>query len=423
MRRVEKRNNENRADVINNCKRQQKCLERQRHAIAEKGKETEHDGDVGGHGNAPSVRTVATDVERHEEQRGSNHSAERSQRRCQRFACIAQLAVDQLTLYLQTDDEEEHRHEQVVDPMAEIQGQLPVIDDQRRFYLPERFVAVTERTVGPQQCKWHHCQQQQTGARFGAQEIGKRPQEFGRVRIASFGVSRGQVRCDNDVFRLERTVVRPAYLDVTQRSYDAIATSYEAQFRTALDTRPLDRALLKGFAEMTQALEGDGAVLEVGSGPGTVSAFLRGFGVHVQGIDLSPNMVQLAQRVHSGIEFRVGDMRELPFEDAMFNGVVAWYSIIHLEPQDIPVALREFHRVLRSSGLLLLAFQQGDAILHFDEAFGHDVDLDFRRLQPEAIKKLLADEGFDTIAELIQAPDQTSISEKIPQAFIVAQKR
>ena len=117
------------------------------------------------------------------------------------------------------------------------------------------------------------------------------------------------------------------------------------------------------------------------------------------------------------------DMRALEATNKSFAGLIAWYSIIHLEPADIPVALGEFHRVLETDGYLLLAFQLGDSTLHLDEAFGHEVDLDFRRLQPQSIAEMLNEVGFEVVAEIVQAPDLTSVAAKIPQAILVAQRR
>lgn len=82
----------------------------------------------------------------------------------------------------------------------------------------------------------------------------------------------------------------------------------------------------------------------------------------------------------------------------------------------------EFHRVLRPGGYALLAFQIGDDTLHLDESFGHEVSLDFHRLQPDAVVALLDDAGFDLTARLVRAPESSSAAAKIPQGFLIARK-
>jgi SAM-dependent methyltransferase len=218
-------------------------------------------------------------------------------------------------------------------------------------------------------------------------------------------------------------VIESTYLSETRSGYDAIAEGYAEAFRSALDDSPLDRALLTGFAELVATRRPDGQVVEVGSGPGHVAAYLRDRGLSIRGIDLSAAMVDLARREHPEITFDVGEMGALDASDSSLAGLVAWYSIIHVPPAHLPAAFSEFHRVLEDGGHLLLAFQVGDDVLHFDEAFGHQVSLDFRRLQPDTVAVLLEDTGFDLIAQLVRAPVPAGPAASIPQAFVIACKR
>jgi ubiquinone/menaquinone biosynthesis C-methylase UbiE len=201
-----------------------------------------------------------------------------------------------------------------------------------------------------------------------------------------------------------------------------MAEQYYELFRAEFDDAPLDRALLNGFAEMVRRDHPDPQLLEVGSGPGSVAAHLHQLGLPVRGIDLSPVMVELARREHPGVSFDVGEMGALDVADAGMAGVVAWYSLIHVPVSRRPRVISEFYRVLRPGGYALLAFQIGDDTLHLDEAFGHEVSLDFHRLQPDAVVALLDDEGFELTARLVKAPESTSAAAKIPQGFLIARK-
>ena len=129
-------------------------------------------------------------------------------------------------------------------------------------------------------------------------------------------------------------MTEPAHLSATRAGYDAMAEQYAELFRTALDDAPLDRALLSGFAEMVRRDHLDPQLLEVGSGPGNVAAYLHQLGMAVCGIDLSPAMVALARREHPEISFDVGEMGALDVADASLAGVVAWYSVIHVPASD-----------------------------------------------------------------------------------------
>lgn len=65
--------------------------------------------------------------------------------------------------------------------------------------------------------------------------------------------------------------------------YDEVASLYADLFSDMLDTRPLERAMLAAFAELT-----DGPVADLGCGPGHLTAHLRSLGLDVFGLDLSP---------------------------------------------------------------------------------------------------------------------------------------
>jgi SAM-dependent methyltransferase len=211
-------------------------------------------------------------------------------------------------------------------------------------------------------------------------------------------------------------VTEPPFLRTTREAYDTIAAAYAEHFRGELDRRPQDRALLGAFAELVRA---DGPVLDVGCGPGEALAHLRTRGVKVFGVDLSPGMVDVARWANPGVRIDVGSMTALDRPDGALGGLVAWYSIIHIPPEELPAVFAEFHRVLVPRGHLLLAFQVGDEPLHFDEAFGHPVDLDFRRLRPDRVADLLADAGFEVLARTVREPVGAETAE---QAFVVARR-
>jgi SAM-dependent methyltransferase len=112
-------------------------------------------------------------------------------------------------------------------------------------------------------------------------------------------------------------------------------------------------------------------------------------------------------------------MTDLGLEDGALGGLVAWYSLIHIEPERVPGVLAGFHRVLSPGGRLLLAFQVGDEPLRLTEAFGRTVTLDFHRWSPDRLAELLAEAGFAVDARLVREADAT---ERTPQACLLARK-
>ncbi|MFJ6701041.1 class I SAM-dependent methyltransferase [Streptomyces sp. NPDC091272] len=174
-------------------------------------------------------------------------------------------------------------------------------------------------------------------------------------------------------------------------SYDAVAEEYATRLHEELAGKPLDRALLSCLLEQTGP---GGTIADLGCGPGHVAAWLTGNGAHTVGIDLSAGMVETGRRRFPEVEFRQGDLRELPAKDGEFASAVAFYSIIHLHPDDLPRAFEEMRRTLCPAGLLLLSFHMGEEIRHMGEWWGQQVNLDFRFLAPARIAALLEAAGF-----------------------------
>ncbi|MFI6576252.1 class I SAM-dependent DNA methyltransferase [Nocardiopsis sp. NPDC050513] len=212
-------------------------------------------------------------------------------------------------------------------------------------------------------------------------------------------------------------MAEPSFLTATRSSYDAIADDYAARFHAEIAGKPLERSLVALFAELVRAR--GGPVLDVGCGGGQVTARLRDLGLDASGLDLSPGMLAVARREHPGVEFREGSMTDLDVPAGSLGGIVAMYSTIHVPLADLPGVFAGFHRALAPGGECLVAFQAGDGILHFDEAFGHEVSLDFHRRTPEAIADLLEGAGLEVHIRTWRARDE---DERTPQAFLFARR-
>jgi SAM-dependent methyltransferase len=211
-------------------------------------------------------------------------------------------------------------------------------------------------------------------------------------------------------------VTEPAYLRDTRHGYDAFAEEYAENVQTRLADRPLSRAMLAAFADLVRDA---GPVADIGCGPGPTTAHLHDLGVDVTGIDLSPRMLAIARRTHPHLRFTEGTMTALDLPDGALAGICAWYSLIHIPPPHQPAVLAEFHRALAPGGHLLLAFQIGDTVRHYDDAFGHAVSLDFHRLSPDTLTGHLQAAGFDVRARMVREPNA---DEQHRQGVLIARR-
>lgn len=217
----------------------------------------------------------------------------------------------------------------------------------------------------------------------------------------------------------QQLVTEPGFIQATRTYYDNIAADYAAQFRAELAARPLDLALLAGFAELVRAA-GAAPIADIGCGPGSVTAHLHDLGSPAFGIDLSPQMVVQARQAYPDLRFEVGSMLALDLPDRCLGGIVAWYSIIHVPDEQLPLAFGEFYRVLLPGGHLLVAFQIGTEVLQHMAGY---VSLDFHRRQPGPVAEALSRSGLDVRVRVVREPDDAGeFPEQSPQAFLLARR-
>ncbi|USX52116.1 trans-aconitate 2-methyltransferase [Lentzea sp. HUAS12] len=185
----------------------------------------------------------------------------------------------------------------------------------------------------------------------------------------------------------------------TRESYDTVAVSYAEQTRGLLDGLPHLRAALRLFAE-----EVSGPVADVGCGPGDITARLNDLGVDASGIDLSPAMVALARRTHPGLRFEVGSMTE-PLAGPL-GGILAWWSLIHVPDDLVPVVFGHFHDALRPDGLLQLGFHVGDRTNLKTQGYGgHPMRVHVHLRRPERVAEWLRAAGFTVEAQWLLGED------------------
>jgi ubiquinone/menaquinone biosynthesis C-methylase UbiE len=190
--------------------------------------------------------------------------------------------------------------------------------------------------------------------------------------------------------------------EAIRKAYDAVADAYAQRFADELSHKALDRALLGAFVE--QLPSRGGLIGDVGCGPGHVARYLKSLGFRSTGVDLSPAMVKIARRSDPTIEFTVASMLALPAGDREWEGIVALYSIIHLEPTQVQAAIAEFFRVLTNRGLLMVAIHVGNQVRHVDELLGQAVSLDFRFMEISDLETKLGNAGFEVMMTMERSP-------------------
>lgn len=145
--------------------------------------------------------------------------------------------------------------------------------------------------------------------------------------------------------------------------HDSLAADWEQKYSLARFRRRSD-----AFFGLLKNLPTTGQVwLDGGCGTGNLSRRMRDSGAFVIGVDGSGEMLKVAQALCTGeretgaLFVRIENIENLPLPDAVFDGIICSSVIEYLSKPD--VCLREFHRVLKPGGLLLISAPNKQSVL------------------------------------------------------------
>lgn len=194
----------------------------------------------------------------------------------------------------------------------------------------------------------------------------------------------------------------PADLDAVRRSYDQVADNYARMVAETgmgdIRAHPWLKASVDAFADTVGGL---GPVLDVGCGPGTVTAYLADRGLDVSGVDLSPRMVENARRLHPHCRFRVASATDLDLGAGSLGGVLGWWSLFNLPREVLAQVLASFARALQPGGHFLAATHVGDGDVVRTQAYGGvPVRWTTHLWRPEQLVDLIEQAGLRPVAEL-----------------------
>lgn len=146
--------------------------------------------------------------------------------------------------------------------------------------------------------------------------------------------------------------------------YAARANEYTELMGDIAQMDAVDRERIGQWADGVEGL-----ILDAGCGPGHWTAFLAERGHDVEGIDLVPDFIAGAAARFPHVSYRVASLAESGIEDGSLGGILAWYSLIHASPEELPALLAAARLALRDGGGLLVGFFDGPE----GEPFAHAV--------------------------------------------------
>ncbi|WP_440990166.1 class I SAM-dependent methyltransferase [Haloarchaeobius baliensis] len=180
--------------------------------------------------------------------------------------------------------------------------------------------------------------------------------------------------------------------DAVRRAYDAVGEAYGEFRRTDGPETELFDALVDGLSM-------PGPILDVGCGDGRRTAAHIVDRRPVVGLDISAAQLRLARERVPAVERVQGDMTRLPVADGSVAGVVAYYSVFHVDRRRHGEVYREFARATKPGGRLLTNVSQRPMDGTRANWLRDGVDMYWSAPGRERTLELLDDAGFDLLWE------------------------
>jgi 2-polyprenyl-3-methyl-5-hydroxy-6-metoxy-1,4-benzoquinol methylase len=167
-------------------------------------------------------------------------------------------------------------------------------------------------------------------------------------------------------------------VQMDSKTRDSIA--YHAESARDWDTRYLRKSFVARLHALRECLEGrdlrSQLWVDAGCGTGTLSRWLAERGCHVRGVDAAPEMVRnaasiaLSQSYAGTLSFeRIETIASVPVPNGSLDGVLCSSVLEYM--QDPDACLREFVRVLRPGGLLLVSVPNAQSVVRIGQTVIH----------------------------------------------------
>lgn len=103
-------------------------------------------------------------------------------------------------------------------------------------------------------------------------------------------------------------------------------------------------------------------LLEIGCGPGNITKYLlsKRADFDILGIDIAPNMIELATLNNPTATFAVMDGRKIKDIDSTYDGIIGGFCLPYLSQIECSELISNCYDLLNANGLLYLSFVEGE---------------------------------------------------------------
>src|SRR5690606_31954708 len=103
-------------------------------------------------------------------------------------------------------------------------------------------------------------------------------------------------------------------------------------------------------------------LLEIGCGPGNITKYLlsKRPDFDIFGIDIAPNMIELAKLNNPTAHFAVMDSRQINNLETKYDGIIGGFCLPYLSHTESNELISNSYDLLNDNGLIYLSFVEGD---------------------------------------------------------------
>lgn len=103
-------------------------------------------------------------------------------------------------------------------------------------------------------------------------------------------------------------------------------------------------------------------LLEIGCGPGNITKYIlsKKPDFNIFGIDIAPNMIELARLNNPSASFDVMDARQISNLDTKYDAVISGFCLPYLSQTESTELIINAYRLLNENGLIYLSFVEGN---------------------------------------------------------------
>jgi ubiquinone/menaquinone biosynthesis C-methylase UbiE len=165
-------------------------------------------------------------------------------------------------------------------------------------------------------------------------------------------------------------------------------------------------------------------LLEIGCGPGNITKYLlnKRPDFTIFGIDVAPNMIELAKKNNPSANFSVMDVRKIDQLKSTFDGIICGFCLPYLSQSDCEKLISDSYNLLSEKGLIYISFVEGEADMSGFKIGSSGDRCYFYYHQLEELKKQLIVGQFEKL-KTIKVEYKKNEVEKEIHTILIANKK